>query len=296
MRQWAALGAGLLTWLLTGCAGGPSGPSRHAAARASASAAASGRDMVVIEVALLECPLGDPYINQEVWRFADELVVGPEHQAALEDNGFRVAQVGGIVPDELQELLTSKRSNVNPRQRQIPVGQSAALNLGPTLPVLQCTIRENGEPHSVDLEQALCQLMVVPRYTDDGKIHLHFTPQVEYGERVTTYQPAPDGTGWAMQIERPHKSFPALDGDVTLAANQYLVVGARFDQRQSLGCASFVQADPSDPVQRLLVLRTRSLGAPSAQGDEPGAVYASRAPVLAEQAQTPWITARGQRR
>jgi hypothetical protein len=295
MRQRAALGVGLLTWLLAGCAGGPAAPARSGPARPEAAAAAPARDVVLLEVALLECPLGDPYINRDVWGLADELVVGPEHQAAVEDNGFRVAQIGGIVPDELQELLTSKRSNVNPRRRQILVGHPVPLNLGPTVPVVQYSVVQDGEPVTTSLEQAQCRLLVVPAYDADGKVRLHFTPQVEYGERVTTYHPAPDGSGWVMQVERPEKSYPELNWDVTLAPNQYLVVGARFDQRQSLGYASFVQADPANPVQRLLVIRTRSAGGPGPDdtGDGPVAVYANRSPVLAEQAQLPWTTARG---
>jgi hypothetical protein len=293
MRDWAALTVGLLTWLFAGCAGGPPAPARGW----PASAAAPARDVVVLEVALLECPLGDPYINNEVWGLADELVVGPEHQAAVEDNGFRVAQIGGIVPDELQELLTSKRSNVNPRQRQILVDHPAPLNLGPTVPAVHYTVLVDGEPVSADLEQAQCRLQVVPSYTEDGKVRLLFTPEVEYGERVTRYQPAPDGSGWMMQLERPKKTYADLDWEVTLAPNQYLVIGARFDQRQSLGYASFVQADPANPVQRLLVIRTRCPGGPvtdTEDADEPPAnTYASRNPVLAEQAQMPWTTARG---
>jgi hypothetical protein len=295
MRRRVALGVGLLTWLLAGCAGGPSVPDWLAHARPKTTAPA--RNIVLLEVALLECPLGDRYINNDLWDLADEFAVGADHQAAVEDNGFRVAQIGGIIPDELQELLTSKRSNVNPRQRQVLPGHSAPVQLGPTVSSLHFTMLQDGEPITTNLDQAQGRLQVLPTFTADGNIRLHFTPEVEHGEPISTYHPAPDGSGWMMQVERARQTYADLAWEVTLAPRQYLVIGARFDQPQSLGYACFVQADPISPVQRLLVIRARDPAgpAPDDEVEEEGVapVCARRVPVLAEQAQKSCTTARG---
>jgi hypothetical protein len=296
MRQWAALGVGLLTWLLVGCT---AGKAVHSAAWRKGQPGLPAPDVsgtVQMEIALLDCPVGDPFINNDLWALADEQVVAPEHKAALEDNGFRVAQLGGLLPDELQELLSSKRSNANPRSRQVLKGHPAALNLGTTVPECRFELIKDGEPGEMSLEQARCQLVVVPEITADGKACLHFTPQVEYGEQIPHFHPAEDGSGWIYEYDLPRKTFPALGWDVTLAPNQYLVVGARFDRRRSLGFASFVQTDGDNTVQRVLVIRVSRAGTPPALGGdgESGEEVCAKGPAaLAIQAPPP--TARGSR-
>jgi hypothetical protein len=139
-------------------------------------------------------------------------------------------------------------------------------------------------------------LVVVPGSTADGKVRLHFVPQIEYGEKVPRFHPAEDGSGWVYEYDMPRKSFPALGWDVILAPNQYVLVGTRFDHHRSLGFASFVQADGGGSVQRLLVIRTSRPGmSPELAGNEDAdETMCSKGPApLALQAQAPCLTARG---
>jgi hypothetical protein len=123
---------------------------------------------------------------------------------------------------------------------------------------------------------------------------------VEHGEQIPNYRPDDNLSGWVREVERPSKNFANLSWETTLGPNQYIVVGARFDQRQSLGFASFVQTDPSNPVQRLLVIRAARLGGNSSDPDGDDVmddkVQSSRSPVLAVQAQTPWTAVRASSR
>jgi hypothetical protein len=287
------LGMGLLAGVLAGCI--PSQVESTSWFRGRPPfAGPPAPNVVQMEMALLECPVGDVYINRDLWTLADEQIIPPEQKAALEDNGFRVGQVGGIIPAELQALLTSERNNANPRRRQVMVGHPAAFDLGPKLPTLHFTLMQEGRPVEVELAGAMCQLVVEPSRTPDGKAKLHFTPQVEHGDPVRTIQASPEG--FHLEVESPHKSYSFLSWDAILEANQYLVIGARFEQRQSLGFASFVQTDETNPVQRLLVIRTNHSGssAPGTSGDDglEADATTSRAPPLALQAQTPWPVAR----
>jgi hypothetical protein len=292
---------GLLTWLLAGCVTGPVVSPTAWLRRAPAvqPRAPKGPAFIQMEVALLECPLGDHFINEELWSdgFVDEQIVSPQHKAALEENGFRVAQLGGLIPDELQDLLTSRRSNVNPRSRRVMAGHAASLNLGSRASSARFTITEEGEPVALDLEQAQCKLIVTPSLTPDGKVNLHFTPEVEYGETEMTFQPAPERQEkWQMKIERPVKSFPTFGWDAVLQPNQYIIVGTRLNQVRTLGFASFIERDGPSPVQRLLVIRTTKedgspMGARRAEGLEE--VCSRKSPPLALQAQASWTSARG---
>src|SRR5262249_11161808 len=159
----------------------------------------TNQDKVLLDIALLECPVGDPLINDQgegLWSQADEQVVSPEQKTALEENGFRVGQISGIIPDELQMLLTSKRSNVNPRQRRISNDYPVRLLLGPPAPQIQFTVKQDGEPEQVSLDRAQCTFVVVAGFTPDGRIKLRFTPQVEHGDQIPNYHPDDNLAGW----------------------------------------------------------------------------------------------------
>src|SRR5438552_17273552 len=105
MRRAWALMLGLISGLPCGCI---SGQTVHKTAWLERmpflQKLPQGEDLVVLYVALLEVPVGDRYINDELWGQVDEQVIGLERKPALEDNGLRVAQVGGIIPSKLQSL------------------------------------------------------------------------------------------------------------------------------------------------------------------------------------------------
>jgi hypothetical protein len=243
---------------------------------------------VQIDVAFLERPVGDPYINQGLWTAADEQVVALESRAVLEDNGFRIGQIGGITPGELQTLLTSERSCISPRRLQLHAGKPTQVVLGPTAPACEFRIARDGIQVPVALNKAQCTLELVPSLAKDGHISLRFLPQVQHGDSALLPKPAPDFSGWMFQQERPTERYPALGWDVTLAANEYIVIGGRLDRPHTLGHQCFVRTDEQMPVQRLLVIRTARL-TPEVQQATAENGYA--APPLACQAA--YSTARG---
>jgi hypothetical protein len=267
---------GLLLALLAGCVTGqgvrPGSPGGRLGAQA-----ALPPDAVQMEVAIIERPLGDAYLNKDLWSFTDEQVVDLEHKGALEDNGFRVGQVVGMTPAGLQSLLTSERACTNARRYLLGSGKSAAVTLGPTVPQSHFKVDQDGEPTDVSLDQAQFSLVVLPTLTPDGRTCLRFTPQVHYGEQLPDFQVAPDKSGYVMEIKRPCKTYSSLGWEVTVAPNQYLVVGTRLEQPHKLGSQCFVEADGTAPVQRLLVIRTnRSLPEPEDAVGQPSATTAVR--------------------
>jgi hypothetical protein len=241
-----------------------------------------------MDVALIERPAGDAYLNRGLWSVTDEQVVPLEKRAALEENGFRVGQVIGLPPTELRALLKSERACVNPRRRFLAAGASASLLLGPIQSECRFQLYKDAGPAEVVLEQAQCALVVVPTPTPDGKTRLRFTPKVEHGDMVPHYSPAPDQAGWVMEIKRQSYSYSDLSWEVTVSANDYLVIGACIDQPGTLGHLSFVDPPGTAPVQRLMVLRTcRSGGGIDAEIAEPertGLTDEGRSPPLALQA------------
>jgi hypothetical protein len=92
-----------------------------------------GTDVIQMDVALLERPVGDRYINQDLWTVADEQVIALDRKAVLADDGLKVGQLGGIPPAGLQALLTSERTCAN-RAARARSGHSYELMLAPARP------------------------------------------------------------------------------------------------------------------------------------------------------------------
>ena len=266
MRRWQGVLLGLLTGLLAGCTGGETTHSTSWMGGMQPLQVPSGADIVQMHVALIERPVGDSYLNDRLWTLADEGAIPTDRKAALEDNGFRIGQVGGLPPPELLALLTSPRSCANPRLVRLHTGDGKDLLLGPELPACRFRLDQDGQTDEVALEQAQVLLTVVPALAPDGHIRLHFTPQIESGERKLVPCPAEDHSGMVLLPKRALNRYAGLGWDVTLAPNEYVVVGARFDRPGSLGYQAFVRPDESPPVQRLLVIRT-SRTAPDAPDD-----------------------------
>src|SRR5947209_5530834 len=90
------------------------GPVRHEARLPPEGA--PGGELVYLDVALVGQPAGDDFLERGVWEAGDEQGVDLETKPALEENGLRVCQVGGLLPARLQALLSSQRSCPDPRR------------------------------------------------------------------------------------------------------------------------------------------------------------------------------------
>jgi hypothetical protein len=215
----------------------------------------SGSDVIQLDLAILEGPIADRVINQDLWRIADEQATTPEVQKILVENGFHVGQMGGIAPPELQRLLTSERSCIQSRRVQLRSGSARKIILGPPTASCQFVLHDSARESPVTLENARCVLSVVPTLTE-------FTPEIESASspsvhsKENPWQRALASNSQELSTER----YPAIGWEITLAPNDYVIIGGRYDRPKTLGWTSFIRPDEATPVQRVLVLRTtRSL-------------------------------------
>jgi hypothetical protein len=252
-----------------------------------------GADVVQLDVAVVARPYGDRFLNYELWELADEQGVALEHKPVLDDNGFRVCQVGGLPPAGLHKLLSSPGSCPDPRRVRALAGTPVPVPLGPLWPC--CAFRLTAAPgraQEVSLRQAQCVLEVVPTPADEGRVQLRFTPRVRHGEACrapTATQETPDGPlCWSMETKQPEEAYPALGWELTVGPGEFVVVGTRLDRTDTLGQRCFVP-EGLPRLQRLLVLRAARTR-PGLPADE----SLSRSPPLALQAS--WASARGSAR
>lgn len=218
-----------------------------------------GQDVVIIDVAEIEQPPDDAYIDRELWTFLDEQAVGLEHKMALDDNGLRAGVVGGLPPGKLQAMLITERSCPNPHRVTTRSGTGKQLNVGPQHPETQFEQKTKNEVSSFKLASGQFGFLVTPHRIGDGRVRLTFLPQVQHGGRTLRIQPI-DGDGWSLAGAKTLEKFSTLSFEVTLSPQDYLVIGTRYDRANTIGHAMFVGPAGDRIVQRLLVIRARPQG------------------------------------
>ena len=293
-RNWYLVALPLLlsVW---GCAVIPE-PIQSGSLYRSMRAPAKGEDsqVVKLDVAVLERPVGDAFLNHELWQHTDEMIVSLDRKAAVEDNGYRVGQIVGMTPSKLQELLTSPRCCLNPRQRIFASGNSVNIYLSSLWPQTEFEIQSGKNLLPATFDQARFGLDVKATLTADGRTKLQFTPKVETGEVQLPFQPDPIQQTWTLKVERPSKSYKEAGWEVVLGPGEYLVVGPILEKPKSLGHRSLVVEEGAS-VQRLLVLRTsRTTGADNGEPTLEDIARSGPSPCLAAQAGMTAIRASGE--
>jgi hypothetical protein len=255
MRRTTLILTALLAANLSGCflahLDGGLWPSRGKAPEAT-----PGPDMVFMDVPVLETPLTDRFVTDDLWTVADEQIqsMPPALRQALEENGLRVGLLRGRAPDGLMGLLTNKRSNPKPIKYQRRSGSPAAVPLGPRIDHCDFPLCQDGKSDPRAFEQALCQLQLLASLEADAKVRIQFTPQIEFQDpkKWSRLNPA---IALNVQSQRSTEPFTSLRWEAPLAANEWLVIGPRLDRPKSLGCRFLVTPNPEKPVQRLIAVR-----------------------------------------
>jgi hypothetical protein len=273
MLRCRALLTALLLVNLSGCLGLGSRSTASLFQRFRKQQDAPSPEVVHLDVALVQIPLGDTALHRGLWDFLDEQVVPLEKKGVLEQNGFRIGRVGNTAPQELLDLVTNRRHCPDPRQVRMPPGKGERLiELGPPLKEIAFDLCQGDQSSRVALDGGHYAFAISPSLTGDGRTRLRFVPRVKHsGWSNLPWKPSSDRSGWTMQFEKACESFPALEWDVVLAPGEYLVIGAREDRPRTFGYEALVRRDERVPTKRLLVLRAwRPADAPRPSDEENG--------------------------
>jgi hypothetical protein len=221
-----------------------------------------------VESVLFERPLGDPLINRDIW-VRDASAIPPQTRVLLEENGLRVAVVGGNLPAEFLRMLESGEGAVNPLAHTFGTRTETVV---PTVgPVESCQfcVRADlvGAPETKKLTAVNGGFNIKPQRMDDGRIAVRIEPQVQHGERQDFIRPAADATGFTLQSEMPQERYSSLGFDVKLEPGDYLVIGwpaADEGDSRTLGATLFCAEAKNEARQRVLVIRAGFRGEPAA--------------------------------
>jgi len=282
VRGWS-----LLTLVLalagSGCIGFDTVPPQAVAARRPPFAA--NGEGVAVDLAMVERPADDEFLSRQLWKMADEQVVVLERRADLDDNGFRIGQLVGAMPEEMHRLMQSERTCIEPRRYSVAPGKTITRVLGPTQARCEFAVLHQGAYAPYVFENMEFCLDLCPILGDNDKVQLRFTPKIQYTEPTLPFRPAADRSGWVLDLNKPSKTFPELTWDVPLRPGEILLVGARPGKHTTFAGKALLIDDGVSRKQRVLVVRCQRLQTRS-PGDHafPREVLALPAPPLALQA------------
>lgn len=228
--------------------------------------AEAGADRVLLDVALLERPLDDEYLNEGIWASADEMVVAPELRELLAVNGYRVGVLVGAPPERLVHLLASERTCIDRRGKSVPSGANVTQPLGTGDDGAAGYLQVGKTRSALTFDRPRFGLELTPKVGERDVVRLTITPRYEDGDKTMNIKAVPEESKWEMEIARPSRVVNELAFSVDLSANQLLIIGPRLEFEGSLGHHSFVHVKDEIATQRLLVLRhlrTPGPGTPS---------------------------------
>jgi hypothetical protein len=268
--------------LAAGCLGKESRPDGPVRAR-SFGPTSPPTEGVFVEHVLIEQPVGDPFLNRDLWATGPS-PAPPAVTALLTENGLRAAVFGGNLPPKFQALLGSEPDTVSARRF---VFGTAKEHVVPTsTPPDSCTFDLltdlAGKREKVTFAKARGGVMVRPEATADRRIKVWCEPQIQHGEEREFLRPTADGTGFTKHVETPTEKFTGMGFEATLGVNEFLVIGWAADESSNLGSALFGAETQGRPRQRVLVLRAGQLG--GGASDLPAIPAAPRRPSVAAEA------------
>ena len=165
-------------------------------------------DHALIQVALIERPFRDEFINRTIWDQADEMILDLDRDGPLKQNGFRVGQLVGPTPDDFQKMLLSKRDCSNPQAMIFPAGRTATIYLGPQLRQSTYEFVDGKQRTEITLDQAHYCLEVTAQFDRTGRTKLKFLPKIENGELQLPFQAVPERSTWELRIEKASRKYP----------------------------------------------------------------------------------------
>jgi hypothetical protein len=272
--------------LIAGCAACACGcvtPRERAPASAAALRALDpvvGTNGIYLESVLLDRPLGDAFLDRELWAAA--VPVGTAEGAALlTENGLRAAVLRGNPPAKFRKLLDSESETIGAKASTF--GQRADDVIPTSSTIEKCKfellpdLAASRAP--VELNRARFGIRVRPERADDGRVRISCEPEAQHGERKLRFRPTADSTGFVTSEELPVVRYAKLAFDAHLGPGDFLIVGWFAEQPDTLGGALFAAEADSGPRQRVLVVRARVLNPTS---DLPSVGNTRRPSVAAE--------------
>ncbi len=228
-------------------------------------------DSAVLEVLWARTAMGDPAINDQLWREVDEQQVPADVRRRLARHGFRAGVLDGSVPACLCRVLEltdrpaptadtpqvaqidGNTAPVEPRRRlHIRAGQPGEIVASGVYERMPVFSFEQGGLGG-DMYPKAQGLLTVRSYPQpDGRVRVELVPEIRYGDPRSRWV----GQREMLRLEasRPSKVFDDLAFSATLSPGSLLLVGSLPERSGSLG-HHFLTEPAGQRQQKLLLVR-----------------------------------------
>jgi hypothetical protein len=239
-------------------------------------------DSLIVEYVLLERPIGDVFLDRDLW--TSTLPAGsPEIRSLLAENGIRAGILTGMLPTQFQTMLETKADVVDhPHLITFSNRKETVIPTAGPIEACEFDILSDlaGKSESVSLKEARCGVLVRPQSLGEGRVKVWCEPQIQHGSRQDRFRPSEDGTQFTKYEEVPTEKYSAFGFEVTLRPEECLVIGCIADQQETLGAVLFGVEANGHPRQRIVAIRARVVNS-SPTADLPAIALPGRRPTQA---------------
>jgi hypothetical protein len=240
---------------VVGCTGGSNFVVVGKWGRLLPTAPAISPELVAVQYLRVDREVGNPVLNDQLWKSGDESFLEPKFRAALANNGLRVAKFTGNSDPALLGLVKDGNKRKEGASYQTQAGSAVKIELSEVVPKWSFFTIKDGRAGGETLEGVQAYLSVVPHLLGENRVTMRLTPQVEFGEAKRNATPAPNLTGFEIKVERESRILDDLKWSVDLAAGDVIVVGCHPDRKGTVGRLMFVREKDGKQIQSVLVIR-----------------------------------------
>ena len=221
------------------------------------------QEAIELEVFFIERPDDDPRLGDVMWDHLDQIgSVDASTRRRLRDNGIRFGLAGRSLPYGLQSLLSDADDAGQGRrtQRQVYQTPSGITHHFPSgdlpSPVIVRMHTDEG-PRFREYHNARGAFRCRATQTQNGWAELELLPEVHHG--LNKMRPVATSEKWTWSGRQEVEPHYLQRFRVSLNEGDLLVLGASGDDPDSLGNRMFRTGEAGEPLERLLVVRLRSL-------------------------------------
>ena len=212
---------------------------------------------VLLKVAIISRPFGDPAINEVVWKAADEQVIPSKDRHAWEVNGLRIGRIIGELPLELEAIMNDTNSNhkVTPTNFFIENGEPTLIKISDPVEHASLFLNRDNRAFGNDYEDVSGYFRVTAQHEGSNNVSLRLVPEFHHGPVTRTFQAVPIASAiGAQQFQinngQEEEVIRELSTGLILQPGQVAVLGCRHDKKRGLGTFFFTQSVASNE-QRL---------------------------------------------
>lgn len=218
-----------------------------------------GPNGLFMTVIFLERPFGDAELNRELWESADDEDFEIAERQKLSQQGFRVAILGGQLPNALKSLFDDEElGQMNGEHMQIQAGCPTQIQTSGLYPTWSEEPGDSENGKTSTYQSAVGLLRATPRITSDGCIQLGVLPEIQHGDSRRQFVPDDGAEGklnWTIQVGRQSRIFEELAFSHRFRPGQYLMVSCLPTRKDSLGARFFTRMKDGETIQRVLLIQ-----------------------------------------